>query len=72
MRRSFYHYILTLRGPKIEDEITLFANEVGNDITFPKQSIDYDEISNYLELSSNYIENMDIFDQAWERYLETN
>lgn len=72
MKRSFYHYILTLRGPKIEDPITAFANHVGEDITFPKHSDNYDEVSDYLELSSNYLTNMDIFDHCWELYMDHN
>lgn len=72
MKRSFYHYILTLRGPKIESEITHLANEIGNDITFPKHTDSYEEVSSYLELSSSYIDNMDIFDQAWELYIANN
>ncbi|QIL46622.1 YozE family protein [Vagococcus coleopterorum] len=72
MKRSFYHYILTLRGPKVTDAITEFANNVGNDITFPKHTSDYDEVSDYLELSSSYLSSMDIFDKTWELYLENN
>lgn len=72
MKRSFYHYMLTLRGPNISDDITSFANNIGNDITFPKHSESYDDISNYLELASNYLNNMDIFDQCWALYLDHN
>ena len=43
-----------------------------NDIQFPKHSSSYEEISNYLELNVDYLPSMDIFDEAWEKYLENN
>ncbi|MDF0479984.1 YozE family protein [Vagococcus sp. PNs007] len=72
MKRSFYHYIMTLRGPKISDAITKFANDLAHDSLFPKQSTDYHEVSDYLEMTTTYLENMTIFDEAWELYLEHN
>lgn len=72
MKRSFYHYILTLRGPNNVDEITKLANDIGEDITFPKHTDSYEEVSTYLELGSDYLSNMDIFDQCWELYTENN
>ncbi len=72
MRRSFYHYLLTLRGPNIADPVTKLANDVGIDIQFPKQSQNYHDISNYLELSTDYLTSMDIFDKAWDKYVENN
>ncbi|WEG72373.1 YozE family protein [Vagococcus intermedius] len=72
MTRSFYHYMLTLRDPNKKDGVTLLANNIGEDINFPKQSITYDEISNYLETDTSYLDNMDIFDNAWSLYLDNN
>lgn len=72
MRRSFYHYLMTLKGPKIADVETKFANDVGDDIQFPKQSENYDQISSYLEMNAYYVPSMDIFDDIWEKYLENN
>lgn len=72
MKRSFYHYLLTLRGPKNTDPITKLANDMSVDIQFPKQSDNYTEISDYLELNTSYLDNMDIFDEAWEKYLDHN
>lgn len=37
MRRSFYHYLMTLKGPAKDSE-TDFANEAAKDIQFPKQN----------------------------------
>ena len=49
MRRSFYHYLMTLKGPAKDSE-TDFANEAAKDIQFPKQTEDYHELSSYLSL----------------------
>ena len=71
MRRSFYHYLMTLKGPKKNDE-TDFANHAAKDIQFPKQSEDYHELSSYLEMNGDYLTNMHTFDDLWEKYLENN
>lgn len=68
MEMSFYQYLMTERDPYKKDEITLFANSAFNDRTFPKQSIDYDEVSRHLELNTSYLPSMTIFDDAWEIY----
>lgn len=39
---------------------------------FPKQSEDYHEVADYLELSVDYLDSMDLFDQVWDKYLENN
>ena len=72
MRRSFYHYILTERGNNLKDPTQAFAAAGSKDIMFPKQSEDYHEIADYLELNTNYIPSMDLFDRLWEYYLENN
>lgn len=72
MRRSFYHYILTQRGHNQNDPVEAFADAVAKDIMFPKHSDDYHEIADYLELSVNYLDSMDLFDQVWDKYLENN
>ena len=71
MRRSFYHYLMTLKGPAKDSE-TDFANEAAKDIQFPKQTEYYHELSSYLEMNADYLSNMDIFDELWEKYLENN
>ncbi|MBM7711413.1 YozE family protein [Enterococcus xiangfangensis] len=72
MRRSFYQYILTQRGHNFYDPVEAFAGAVAKDIMFPKYSEDYHEITDYLELSVDYLNSMDLFDQVWESYLENN
>jgi len=72
MTRSFYHYLMTERDPQKKDLLTQFANDVQYDGSFPKQSADYDEISQYLELNGTYLSSMTIFDEAWEKYQNQN
>lgn len=70
MELSFYHYLMTERDPYKRDELTLFANEAFNDSLFPKQSEDYDEVSRHLEMNTDYLPSMTIFDDAWQKYLD--
>lgn len=63
---------MTLKGPSHLDEEQIFATHVSHDIQFPKHSDEYHDISNYLELNVNYLDNMDIFDRVWEKYQENN
>lgn len=72
MRRSFYQYLMTLKGPSHLDEEQIFATHASHDIQFPKHSDDYEDISSYLELNVDYLENMDLFDAIWQKYLENN
>ena len=66
MNRSFYHYLMTLRGGKHTDMISSFATDAGKDIQFPKHSTSYEEIN------VDYLPSMDIFDEVWEKYLENS
>lgn len=68
MEMSFYQYLMTERDPYKQDEITHFANEAFKDSLFPKQSKNYDEISNHLEMNTDYLDSMTIFDDAFEIY----
>lgn len=67
-RESFYHFLMTQRNPNQPDEVEQFANNAFYDSAFPKQSQDFDEISNYLEENAEYLPSMLIFDDAWRRY----
>ena len=62
---------MTQRTPEPNDEVEEFANQAFFDQSFPKQDRDFEEISKYLELNGSYLQNMTIFDQAWQRYLES-
>lgn len=68
MRKSFYHYMLRYRNEKEKDAISKLANHMYLDHGFPKSSTDYHEVSTYLELNGHYVDNMSIFDEAWDHY----
>lgn len=65
---SFYHFLMTQRQPSTDDPVAQFANNVFRDLSFPKHSQDYEDISAYLELNGHYLPEMSIFDQAFQRY----
>nr|WP_321314515.1 YozE family protein [uncultured Ligilactobacillus sp.] len=69
-RESFYRYLMTLRDPNKHDEITQFANDAFYDQEFPKQTDDYEKLSNYLEMNASYLPSMSIFDDVWQMYLD--
>ncbi|WP_075982003.1 YozE family protein [Bacillus massilinigeriensis] len=69
MTKSFYHFLMKYRHPKPKDAISQFANDAFVDHGFPKNSSNYDEISTYLEFNGPYLNNMAIFDEAWDIYL---
>lgn len=69
MYKSFYHFLMKYRTAAPKDTISTFANAAYDDLAFPKNSEDYNEISSYLELNGHYLESMTIFDDAWELYL---
>ncbi|EEL50710.1 hypothetical protein bcere0022_18630 [Bacillus cereus Rock3-44] len=57
------------RASLINNEVSNLAEAMYDDLSFPKQSEDYDEISSYLELSG-LLDSMSIFDEAWELYIQ--
>ena len=67
MQRSFYNWLMSQRNPSFANEIQEFANRAWFDSSFPKQSTDFDEISNYLETNVSYVD-LDVFDLAWSQY----
>lgn len=69
-KRSFYFWLMTQRNETGADEIAQFANNAFFDQAFPKQSHNYEELSNYLELNAGYLPEMSIFDTAYREYLD--
>lgn len=70
MRKSFYHFLMTYRHALVKTDISEFANAMYKDHQFPKDSMDYNLLSSYLELNGDYLPSMTIFDEAWELYIE--
>ncbi|MHC5268027.1 YozE family protein [Enterococcus sp. LJL98] len=72
MRKSFYAYLMTLKEVKVATIISQLAEDVSLDPQFPKQSQDYHEVSEYLELHTDYFPDLSLFDRLWEIYVEEN
>lgn len=70
--RSFYEFALTFRGKLKEDEASRLAEWIFLDHDFPKHSMSYDEISDYLEWNNPFHGALNVFDQLWEQYTETH
>ena len=71
MNHPFYKYVLTFRGGPQSDLKALFAEGMYNDLTFPKYSTDFDEVSSYIEELAHQDMTATIFDELWLLY-ETN
>ena len=71
MRRSFYQYLMTQRNAESYEPVAQFANNAFLDQAFPTQSQNFDDVSRYLELNGNYLQSMDVFDEAWHMYQES-
>lgn len=69
MHKTFYTFLMTQRNPDSTDAIAEFASNAFLDQSFPKQSKDFHELSQYLELNAGYLPTMTVFDDAWQAYL---
>lgn len=70
MGPSFYEFIIRFMDHDADDPMSRLANAVSLDMTFPKHSDSFSEISEYMELSSHYTKLLSIFDTAWQKYQE--
>lgn len=66
--RSYYLYIKTQVG--VKSNIGELANHIADDLSFPKQSKNYDEISDYLEKNPYLNISLDTFDESFSDYTE--
>ena len=69
MHKTFYTFLMTQRIPDSTDAIAEFANNAFLDEWFAEQSLDFHELSQYLELNAGYLPTMTVFDDAWQAYL---
>lgn len=65
---SFYHYVLTERGAK--NDFGRFAEAVFNDLMFPKDMLDFDALSTYIEEYGSYEMSLSTFDDMYAAYQE--
>jgi len=68
MQPSFYLYVLTFRGAS--DEYGVFAEAAFNDHAFPKQEMDFEKISLYIEELADDDLNAATLDHLWAMYEE--
>lgn len=61
-----------MRDPYKKDDMTLLANAIDKDGTFPKHSTQYNELSDYLEMNGDYVISMDVFDKVYQMYEDNN
>ncbi|WEV60423.1 YozE family protein [Streptococcaceae bacterium ESL0729] len=66
---SFYNYLMSHRGPKMDCALTILASEAFNDSTFPRHSSNFNEISDYLEKEAPFYFNLAQFDEIFDNYL---
>lgn len=71
MNQTFYKYALTFRGGPMSDGKAVFAEAMFYDLSFPKQSNDFEKISRYIEELAHSDMTATIFDEMWLLY-ETN
>lgn len=67
--RSFYQFLMTFRGKKKADEESRLADWAFLDHDFPKHSMDYHELTDYLEFNSPFPSALQVFDRLWDRYI---
>ena len=65
---SFYQYLKTIISPKRTEKQNV-VHAMIDDLAFPKQSTDYLEITTYLEDNAFYINDMTIFDELWDEFI---
>jgi len=65
---SFYLYVLKFRGAS--DSYGVFAEAMFHDHTFPKQEINFEKLSSYIEELAHDDLNTVTFDNLWGMYEE--
>lgn len=65
---SFYQFALTARGRK--DDKGELAEQIFNDLSFPKHEDDFNKLSDYIETESHFTIPMSVFDDLYEEYTE--
>ena len=66
--KTFYHFVLTYRGAS--NDKGAFAEAVFDDLSFPKASKSFDELSAYVEMQADSDMSTSVFDAIWDDYRE--
>ncbi|WP_108308531.1 YozE family protein [Metalysinibacillus jejuensis] len=65
--KTFYQFVMTFRGR--DDSFAYFAEAAFEDQSFPKQSIDFNELSEYVEMCQDEYMTTAVFDALWALYV---
>lgn len=65
---SFYQFALTARGRR--DAKCELAEEIFDDLSFPRQEKDFHILSEYIETQGDYTVSLAVFDDLYEEYTE--
>lgn len=68
LKDSFYQFVLRYRDSLRADSKQLFAERVFDTHDFPKSSIDFHELSRYIEMQADSEMPASVFDELWEEY----
>lgn len=67
MTKTFYQFVQTFRGGS--DAFAYFAEAAFEDHGFPKQSTDFNELSDYVEMQQDSYMTTAVFDALWALYV---
>ncbi|UJF14792.1 YozE family protein [Jeotgalibaca sp. MA1X17-3] len=70
MDQTFFNFAMNYRDPHKTDGITRFANQLDKDIGFPRDHSNYHDLADYLEISGEYLNLIEYFDELYEVYQE--
>ncbi|EHJ06754.1 YozE family protein [Staphylococcus simiae] len=65
---SFYQFAMTVRGR--HDDKGKLAEEIFNDLAFPKYDTEFHTLSDYIETHGDFSVSMSVFDDLYEEYTE--
>lgn len=66
--KTFYQFMLNFRGEKKRTNLGRLAEWIFRDEGFPKHAETYNELSDYLEWMSPFVDAVATFDEAWKKY----
>ena len=64
--KTFYEFVLTYRGAA--NEKGYFAEAVFEDSLFPRRTLDFNELSQYVEMQADPNMKTSVFDEIWDEY----
>lgn len=68
MVQPYFQFIRRFQEEASRKPLARLANLITSDLAFPKQADNFQEISEYLETSSDYSQLLATFDESWQKY----